>query len=251
MPLAETRLERQSTSESLRQHYSKPPIQEVILEVKADLPDQSKDVALLRRLEKQIDGRFVASRTIDEKPNDAAEANARIIGQEFRSANPVEIVRAKSDGFSFHKLPPYTSWEEWKPRAAQAFDSYRKLVHPKRLTWASVRYVNRILVPTPAEMADFFLTYPEIGRGIPQSVAGFYMQATIPHASGTFIILRQAMIEPDATNAAAIILDIQTLNRLTGGETPTEIDAIVNKLHEIEIDTFEHCITNRTRELFQ
>lgn len=250
MALAELGKERTSTPDSLRRHYAKPPIQEVILQVDAELPRPSRRPALLRRLGTRLEKGFVPSRAIDEIETSDAGEPVRVVGQEYRSASHKELVRARSNGFSFHRLPPYTSWEEWTPRAFLALEAYRGLTRPSRLMWMSVRYVNRIHVPTPAELRDYFRTYPEIARGIPQSVAGYYLQTTIPHSSGTFILLRQGMIEPEAQDAAVIMLDIQLLGRLDPAVTTEGMKKVAERLHEIEIETFERCITNRTRELF-
>ena len=134
-------------------HFKNPPITEAIFDVKAVL---SKDISLDKLLEyheivkdefpnkqerRTLGGGFkfkagVAPEIIT--PSD------KVCGFLFQERNKKKIVQALMDGFTFHKLKPYSNWENFSLEAKQLWEKYCELVKPEKVTRWDLRYINRI-----------------------------------------------------------------------------------------------------------
>ena len=247
MSLAGLSLERDATSVQ-RRHYNRPPVREAIIQIAIDPPPEADSSQMFGALADGLGDQFAAGVSIQADANDIVNGGGP--GLEYRALSGDSLVRARLGGFSFHRLPPYTSWEEWTPRAYELLEIYLAASRPTAITRVGVRYLNYVALSTAGDLSHYFNTYPEIAPGIPPTVAGFFMQVTIPHPDpGNYVVLRQAMIPPPENAVAQIVLDIQAL-RILAAPPQSDLKPIIASLHDIEIETFERCITNRTRELF-
>jgi len=240
-----------------RRHYARAPVQESLVQVRvADTQrvslDQLRDIRFVHShsLEKPVP---IVNQDVEvTQAPDASKvmSAARQVGYQFRDSDRHEIVRTELDAFSFHKLAPYTGWEDWAPRVRTAWQSFIAVSKPQTIRRVSVRYVNRLELPPQGELKDYLLTAPDIAPGLPQLLSGYAMQVSLPWTDGaTEVVVRQAMISPPRPNIAAILLDIeagQTANRAYDEES---LFRTIEDLHAIENEVFERCITNRTREL--
>ena len=242
MPLTEQSLERQTTPETLRRQYRYPPVREAMLEVTSPLP-AGFPLESLRR---------IAPAHFDSSDPITTDDDV-VVGYEHASLSVPEVLRLRTDLCSYHRLSPYSGWEEWTPRAYDCVQRFLSLTQAREVRQLSVRYVNYVDLPTAAELSDYLLTAPVVPPGVPQNLAGFFVHTTIRlHDPDTFVILRQGMIEPPTDKAARIVLDVQALLQRRGGTLPfDQVVETLERLHDHEVDVFERCITNRTRDLFQ
>jgi uncharacterized protein (TIGR04255 family) len=258
MPVADTALDRHTTSAPTRRHYDRAPIQEVIVTLRATVRDDISPDALLR-VRAGVEADYPEAVAMVDWDGGAAlrrqviqpsTHTSQVIGQEFRSGQLHEAFQARVDGFSYHKRAPYTEWEEWSPRAYAAWERYITAVQPSAVTQVSVRYVNRIEIPTQGELKEYLLTAPDIAPGLPQVITGYAMQVTIPRSEPqTFVVIRQATVESTQPRTVPILLDIEVVRTVNIAPNSTDLKAQIEQLHVIEIETFERCITNRTREI--
>jgi uncharacterized protein (TIGR04255 family) len=241
MPPAATAVERRTTTPPARRHYDRAPIQEASISVGVELPEGSTAEQLLRVREAHVARYPEAHALIEGK-------QARTTGHEFRGEGT--MFRARLDGFSFHRLAPYTAWEEWTPQAFEMWERYAQTMSPRAVARMGVRYVNRLEFPAPTELKEYLLTAPDVAPGLPQLVSSYVMQLTLRHQRpDTFVLMRQATVGSDRPDAVALLLDIEAVRTVRMEPRIDLIRAVSAELHEIEIETFERSITNRTREL--
>jgi len=84
-----------------------------------------------------------------------------IQGVQFISPDGKKVVQFRLDGFSFHKLKPYQSWELLKEEAMQIWKYYLECAKPLNVKRAALRYVNQIDIPLPFKnLEEYILTVP-------------------------------------------------------------------------------------------
>lgn len=115
-----------------------------------------------------------------------------------------------------------------------------------------MRYLNFIDLPMAVELSDYLLTAPVLPPGVPQKIASFFAQTLVRlEETDMYAVLRQGTMPMSNPGTVRIAVDVETLQRRQKGPvTADEAIEVFERLHEHEVDFFERCITNRTRELF-
>lgn len=222
-----------------RRHYARAPIQEALVDIKVTQPPLSDPSALER----------IAEGRREQYPQSTALPQSS--GYQFYDPRTNEILRVRADGYSYHKLEPYTHWEDWTERVFEFWSRYRQMAPAAQVIAMSVRYVNRVEIPAPANLEEYFSTTPQLGPGLPQLLSNFSMQLHMPleEEEGAELVIRQGTAPSRRIGVGTIVLDLEVTKRGAWGASSPEIRSVIERLHEFEIEAFERCITNRTREL--
>lgn len=222
-----------------RRHYDRAPIQEALIDIKVSQPPALDPPELER----------IAAGRREKFPQWTALPQSS--GYQFYDPRNNEIFRVRRDGYSYHKLEPYTNWEDWTQGAFEFWSRYREIAPAAQVTAMSVRYVNRIEIPAPANLEEYFFTTPKLGPGLPQLLSNFSMQLHMPleEEDAVELVLRQGTAPSRRIGVGTIVLDLEVTKRGTWEASSPEIRAVIERLHGLEIEAFERCITNRTREL--
>ncbi len=239
-----------------QRHYTKAPITEAIINLAvkpaegltlADLercgteqptyPNKKNIIATTGQI--QLGERFSTSTTSQQ------------LGYLFSSTDQKLIVQARLDGFALSRLAPYENWQCFRDEARRFWNAYRQIVRPEKLLRLGVRYVNRLDLPLPfKDFKEYLTTIPEVSPGLPQGLAGFFMQLNIPELdSKRTLVLTEALVEPPKPGVVSVVLDIDLART---DDLPKDEEAIWGILDELRVRTneaFEACITDRTREL--
>lgn len=243
-----------------RQHYSKAPITEAIIDVRTRLPE-TIGLGDLERLHGaiKVDYPKKGSRNLVEgqfkaqKAGVSASAKSKSVGFLFQSEDQKQIVQMRLDGYTMSRLAPYDRWEAFRDEARRLWMIYRKTAKPEEVLRLAVRYINRIDIPLPfRDLKDYLRTGPEVAPGLPQVLTGLFMQLTIPQNDiRCTAMLTEALIEPATEGVASIVLDIDLFRT---DDVPQSDDAVwefFETLHERKNEIFEECITENTRELIR
>jgi uncharacterized protein (TIGR04255 family) len=239
--------------------YKNPPVVEALVDIHVRV-GQSVPIETLRLIRSGEEDRypteqhFIArSITVDVATGATTESHQEPKGYRFISATQQEIVQARTDGFAFSRLPPYTGWDQWKPEAERLWQKYVELTNPVAVTRVAVRYVNRIDIEFPAEpLRNYLTTYPHLGEKLPQQVGHFVMQVSLPQADMpgvTFNISQGRLLNP-SDQRASILLDLDLFRVGDISPRSSELWSWLETLHAEENALFEGCITDRARELF-
>lgn len=154
--------------------------------------------------------------------------------------------------FGFSQLAPYSDWSTFREDARRYWNIFSERLHPVEILRVATRFVNRIELPAPvADIRDYFATGPMIGAGMPDLLAGFYMQLQLPQLDlGCMAILNEALLPPTGPDSAVFLLDIDVFEE---GHFP-DMNYPWQRLEEFRLrknQIFESCITDSTRELFK
>lgn len=170
-------------------------------------------------------------------PKGQAEALSRDLGlrgYHFKSADETQIVQFRTDGFTFNRLRPYTSFDSLFPIAQQLWQVYCELARPEFVTRLALRYLNRVpLPPSLRDFDDYLRGAPVIPPELPQHVSGFFSRVTIHDPDKGFAAHVAQALETDfATRTITVILDIDAYKEQ---QYPVDDPAIVETFHELRV----------------
>ena len=238
-------------------HYDKAPIREAIINIQIDqtVPLNLADLEIAgdrvpgyseRRnlFQGQVIGQFSTGQPTATIKQDQ-------VGYQFIGGEGKQIAGFRLDGFTFSRLAPYQTWEQFRDEAKRLWALYRQVVGSAPVTRVGVRYVNQLDLPVNLrDFRDYIRSYPEISSDLPQQLASFFMQVQIPQTDiGAMLILNTAIVPPLGPNVVSVVLDID-VNK-AGLESPSD-EEIWNTMEMLRVRKnliFEGCITNTTREL--
>jgi len=156
---------------------------------------------------------------------------------------------------SSHVLAPYPGWENFIEQTRDAVAALPADVKEAGATSISVRYIDRIVMPTAEEVLGEYITVlPPRPESMPELLSGYHVATTaVDKQNGTLAQLIVALAPPEADHRQVVIYDLllqrsgTPLCKLVGDEWA----AILEELHQRQREIFEQSITDRARELFQ
>lgn len=133
-----------------------PPIVEAMLDVQVIFPngiELGKLAALHDQFQKSYpkkDEVRILQFNIQQQLGQAPVASSHdhgVQGYRFFAPDGKQIIQCRQNGFTFNRLAPYGSWEDFIAVARFAWESYRKAFPEIQVIRIGVRYINRIIIP--------------------------------------------------------------------------------------------------------
>jgi uncharacterized protein (TIGR04255 family) len=247
-------------SEILSQLKSTPII-EAVLDIDCDLIDcdlpPGQNLANLENPAKDLMGEKYANvRSVtrlqhhlvelQDAPKITSERSLQAI--QFRTIDEKQIVQLRVEGFSFNRLAPYTSLDDYLPEIERTWKIFLEVAKPVQIRVIRLRYINQIPVPAPNGKFDLD-KFLKIGPRLPDEDAlefvGFLNQhaavetktgnqvqtvlTTLPMQNGVIPLLLDitafcvANLQPDDWGGiAAKISSLRSLKNLVFENTLTE-----------------------------
>lgn len=240
-----------------KRRYKKSPITETVIDIRLN-PVPGRTLDALSPIHEQIAYDYPNVQEMFKimgqfRPNQAPTQKQIQIGVRFDSVDRRYVFQAGTEGFTVSRLAPYDHWEPFEKEARRLWAIYRQFADPIHAIRVAVRYINRIDISSPpVELKDYLRTYPEISPDMPQMMSGMAMQILIPQKDGIVLSLIQAMVPPPKPGLASIILDLDIFKEsLTEFNSEETIWKVLNDFRDIADHTFESCITDKARELFE
>jgi uncharacterized protein (TIGR04255 family) len=241
-----------------------PPIVEAVFDVDCDLPPGFDFAALETRLRAQfVDqypkfrAQFLQEHKIEATEDAQPKISSRLAVQAFQFLDDDEkqLVQVRAQGFSFNRLAPYTSLDDYLPEIERTWRLYVDLVLPVQIRVIRLRYINRILVPMTANTVDLD-EFLKIGPRLPEEdrlvLSGFLnQQVAVEKETGHQLNLVLTAQLP-VSEKLPVILDI-TVASVTITE-PTDwpnILRLIGTLRSLKNRVFLNTLTAKCIELFQ
>jgi uncharacterized protein (TIGR04255 family) len=248
---------------SARRRYRHPPIEEAVCELRFS-NNESWDPTIPGLLFAALKDAYPARPTTQSRLEAGINLGA---GQEnsssiefrhdqsrvqLRSSDGRRIVGVGPDGISVHVLRPYTSWEEYKAQIEMALQAYVSVSGPQLFSRVSIRYINRIVLDSPAvDLPTYFTSPPSPPDELPQTLVGFVTRMEAMYDDDQPILLRTTFATTAADeNKTAFILDIDVMYDLPSETAATELPALIDDLRRREREAFEALVTDKAREIF-
>jgi uncharacterized protein (TIGR04255 family) len=240
-----------------------PPIVEAVLDIDCDLPPGFDLAALEAASRAALRDQYPKFRTQVmqehriEMNADALNTSTRRAVQalQFLHEDERQLVQVRANGFSFNRLAPYTTLNDYLPEIERTWHQYAGLASPIQIRVIRLRYINRILVPmtTPTVNLDEFL---KIGPRLPDeenlTLSAFLIQqAAVEKGTGHEVNLVLTAQAPADENLP-VILDITVASRVNAepSDWPTVV-ATIAALRRLKNHVFQNTLTDKCIELFQ
>jgi uncharacterized protein (TIGR04255 family) len=193
--------------------------------------------------------------TIELKGETAASAAAQPALQALQllQDDDRQLLQLRMQGFSFNRLAPYSSLDDYLPEIERTWRAYVDLAAPVQIRVIRLRYINRILLTMTANKVDLD-EYLKIGPRSPDGVElrGFLTQQVgIEKDTGhhvNLVLTMQAM----ENEKLPIILDITVAS--STAVQPADwatIRASIDSLRSLKNRIFLNMLTLQCIQLFQ
>ena len=214
-----------------------------LLEVHHKLQADFPDVRVLKRGDVQLQ--------MGESIHESKSISTR--GYGFVSEGGEQMCQFRLDGFSFHRLRPYSDWDSVFGAADALWNIYRDNVSPSSVTRIALRYINQIEVPgPPVVMNDFFTVSPAIIPNVSGPVSSFLSRVQMLDAktrNTATVTFASERSEKEGLEPVILDIDVFRQKEIDPSDSPA-MDKIFADLRELKNRIFESSITDRTRELF-
>lgn len=238
--------------------YSKPPVTEAVIQV---LLAPALTIEEVRSASQSLSHNYPGEqeyRLIDLAeiaPNTTLQLKDGLV--QFRRAtdDQQEVVIINPDFLLVSALAPYRGWEHLQRRFDRDWESMRKSFGYRRLTRISMRYINRIDVPTssmPEEAPE--KTFIRAWMDKPASIGACSQYALqgrfLARLPGCEISLNVAMQDSPVPEHVGFTLDIDLLRVRDVPQRPDAVLDLLEQMRQEKNRIFEDLITDEARKLF-
>jgi len=243
---------------------SSPPIVEAVVDIDCDMPPGLEIAALEAPARDLLRDRYPKFRTqlvyehqIKRQGTAPPEMSVRHAVQALRFFHDDEkqLVQVRLQGFSFNRLAPYSSLDDYSPEIERTWRLFVQLAGPVQVRLIRLRYINRILLPATAGRVDLD-HYLRLGPKLPDednlTLAGFLHQHTAVEVGTRNQVNIVLTAQPVENEKLPIILDIETFEPLHVEPNDwSSIRAKIQSLRNLKNMVFKKSLTRRCLKLFQ
>jgi uncharacterized protein (TIGR04255 family) len=241
------------------------PIIEAVLDVDCDMPPGQQFATLekpardaFRSEYPKLRTVFVQTHQIETKADQPPQMSVQHAIQAFQFLHDDEkqLAQVRAQGFSFNRLAPYTTLDDYLPKIEQAWRLFIFITSPVQIRAVRLRYINRILLPLATnglvELSDYLKVGPRLPDEKRFTLVGFLDQQTaveVTTGNRVNIVLTGQPIENDK---APIIFDI-TAESIIKAE-PENWDLLlaqIMSLRALKNHIFKNTLTEQCLNLFQ
>ncbi len=242
-------------------HYTKAPITEAIIDLRVALPE-GFSVDKFLDIHPHISNRFptkepliAGSFMLQAAPSFKIDASQQHNGFLFRSEDKKKVFQASLNGFTFNRLAPYVSWEEFSDDARYLWQIYKDICKPMSVTRAAVRFINQLNIPIKelGDLREYLNTVPEVAPTLPQKLlSSFFMQLQIPQEDlNCNLIINEVLAPPTTPEFVSIILDFDLFREQIWQSDDEDVWRFLEALRHRKNQVFEASITEKTRRLIE
>lgn len=247
-----------------RFQLDRAPIIEAVLDIDCDLPPaldwdalQASAHEALRSRYPQVRQQFVQNHILTAG-GDAApvlQFNEGLAAVQFLTEDERQLVQFRTNGFSFNRLAPYTTLDDYLPEIESAWLTFRDLVGPVMVRKIGFRMINRILLPLNEgrlNFSQYFETAPHLPvTGLKLAILGFLDQQTaLDEDSGNLVNIVKTSQLPEG-EMLPVILDIDA--HYPWLIPPPEWEDLlprIESLRNLKNRVFQHTLTPQCLNLF-
>lgn len=201
------------------------PIIEAVVDIDCDLPNGVGHQALhlaagdaLRARYPKFRQQLIQQHVFKQEGNQPPEmqVNQGPGAMQFLTEDEKQLVQFRPNGFSFNRLAPYTSLDDYFPEIEATWKTFFELAQPVVIRKIGIRMINRILLPMDGgrvELGRYLAMPPRLPEtGSPLMFLGFLDQqmALDPVTQNHANIVKTA--EPHQGDKLPIILDVEVFH---------------------------------------
>jgi uncharacterized protein (TIGR04255 family) len=241
-----------------------PPIVEAVLDIECDLPPDLVFSTLEQPARDRFSDRypvariqFIQEHQIGLKPNEQPPLSIRQSVQAFQflQSDEKQLVQLRTQGFSFNRLAPYSSLDDYLPEIERTWQIYVELANPIQIRLVRMRYINRIELPIGTglfQLDDYFKVCPRLPEEEKLSFVGFFNQhAAVEIETGNLVNI-VLTAQPSSERQLPVIFDTTVASSI-GGEINDWllIREKILDLRNLKNRIFKNTLTDKCLSLFR
>jgi len=241
-----------------------PPIVEAVFDVDCDMPP-ALDLAVLEKAcvdafrdqYPKSRAQFLQEDRIRQKVDHPTQVftQRKLQAFQFLQEDEKQLVQIRMQGFSFNRLTPYTSLDDYLLEIERAWRLFVKIASPVQIRVVRLRYINRILLPLTNGTIDLE-HYLKVGPRLPEEdhlrLAGFLDQYVAVEASTGHQANIVLTSQPPENDRLPIIFDITVMSTETAEpENWAWLSAKTQSLRLLKNRIFRKTLTEPCLNLFQ
>ena len=242
-------------------HFENAPIVEAIFEIKAASSQQWEDEPFKAAANRVAKQEFTYSRTMMKQEveltldDDSATSTSSLHGVEYVSKESNAVVRIKKDSLSFHKLAPYSSFDEVLPQVQEFWNRFQEHMQPRAASAIVLRFVNRIDLPaeTPyRDLGDYLTVVPHVGLPSGVEVEGLLSRVNVSDPkTGQSAQISFSNLDSGNDSLESVLLDITAQDACIASLENEGIWEAFQTLQDFKNRLFVESLTEKCLALFK
>jgi uncharacterized protein (TIGR04255 family) len=240
------------------------PIIEAVLDIDCDLPVTVNRDELEKAARAALHGRyphfkqqFIQTHLVTSNGEEPPQMKTNEVrgAMQFFTEDRKQLVQFRPNGFSFNRLAPYTTLDDYLPDIEAAWHLFEELAHPVQIRKVGLRMINRMLLPMEdgqINFSEFLQVSPRLpATGLRLMFSGFldqHLAVDMDTKNQVNIVKTTEMLEGDKL---PMILDIEAFHE--SHEAPPawpELLERIQSLRNLKNRVFQHTLTPRCLNLF-
>lgn len=246
--------------------YKDPPIVEAVVDIDCDLaPTFSlEDVADRAKLELGsypiVKFQTVLEGEVRAEPNSQVQVVSRQAPHaiQFFQLGEKQLLQFRARGFSFNRLAPYTTLDDYLPEIERSWNLFRAIASPVAVKAIRLRYINRVPIPIGdegIELSDYLTVAPDVPPESNLTITGFFHQNAGIEAITGHLAQTVLLSEPVSQDILPIILDITVTHdaassRVVEVSDWNSIVQQIQSLRDLKNRIFHNSLTPRCSSQF-
>lgn len=240
------------------------PIVEAVLDIECDMPPGQSIASLEAPGRDRFRDRYPVFRAqlIQEHQIEANPDGARITpgrqgvqGLQFLQEDGKQLVQLRVQGYSFNRLAPYASLDDYLPEIERTWRLFVELASPIQIRHVQLRYINRILLPMPdgkVDLDEYLAVAPHLpdeGKLVFEGFLNQHAAAEIETGNRVNIVLTG---QPPENGKLPIIFD--NCVSASGPGDPDDWSWILLRVRQLRLlknRIFKNTLTPKCLDLFQ
>ena len=195
--------------------------------------------------------------SLESKPDEpVTHATQRTLqALQFLQEDEKQLVQLRVQGFSFNRLAPYTSLDDYMPQIENAWRKFLDIAKPIQVIGVRLRYVNRILLPLTENhvpLEDYLRIGPRLPDEEAMTFVSFLNQHVAVEVESGYQVTSVLTTQPHPGDMLPIIFD----NTVVADECcdPQDWPWIYSKIQSIrglKNRVFRNTLTEKCLNLFQ
>ena len=173
---------------------------------------------------------------------------------QYLSDDRKQLVQVRPNGFSFNRLAPYSSLDDYLPEIERTWRLYVELAHPLVCRAVRMRYINRIELPLTegrVNLDEFLTAAPRPADEAALHLSGFFQQQDVVETATGHQAVVVLAPQPHTQDRLPLIFDITATasDDVEPGNWPA-ISGKMAQLRNLKNLIFRKTLTERCLQLF-
>ena len=240
------------------------PIVEAVVDLDCDMPPDYDLSGAEETFREVFAGEYPGHRTrhiqefrIEQKGEETSSHSESLGIQSlhFLSSDEKQLVQARAQGYSFNRLAPYDSLDDYLPEVERTWKLFREIAKPIEINIVRLRYINRIPLPTDGqgiELDDYLKLGPRIADDEKMRLKSFLNQYTAVDTKSGHEATVVLTLGPEDSAVLPVIFD-NCVAKVTIIEPFdwARIAETIQALREFKNQIFVRTLTERCLDLFR